>query len=158
MNNNMLGKATVYKDVKNMICKGFLSLLIFFAFIFSIQSFLFYKYIKLSRAGKASLTANAENKTEKKNVLKSNNKQMTQNKKNVYLRAGSQPSKAWSRQNISKKNNTSNAKKCIKRIIKKKIQPKQKHIEHFNYRSFKNNNYSPRVDHCNHMEIIKPYY
>lgn len=149
MNNNMLGKATVYKDVKNMICKGFLSLLIFFAFIFSIQSFLFYKYIKL------------KNKTENKNVLKSNNKQITQNKKHVCLRAyraGSQPSKAWSRQNISKKNNTSNAKKCIKRIIKKKIQPKQKHIEHFNYRSFKNNNYSPRVDHCNRMEIIKPYY
>jgi hypothetical protein len=80
MNNNaMLGKVTVYKDVKNMICKGFLSLLIFFCFIFTVQSFLFYKYIKLKNK-----TEEQKNSKKEKKICEPN-KQNNNNNKNKHI-------------------------------------------------------------------------
>jgi len=73
MNSSLLGKIAIYNEIKSMICKGFIIIIIFSLLMFAMQTYCFIKYMKLKEQHDIKQTPKIIKKCIKRPILRKNN-------------------------------------------------------------------------------------
>lgn len=147
MDSETIGKISIYKDVKNTLCRGFCIIIFLTIFIFTLQSYIVIKNINLTKEiikiKKIAKEQHNKNECTKcKNIITKNTKPIKYVKNPIkYVR---KPIKYV-------KKPIKYIKKPIKYIKKPISYIKKPAIEYFN-------NYNPYTRHHKNMQIIKPFY